>query len=166
MPSTGPASGGSHVRGALWQVLQNRFQKDQFRCGGTRARARRVRGGVNAPVWGPSQRVAHWKRREYLRSPGVLMAEAAGPIRSGSLLTPLHPCLLLSPNDTARHHHAGATDRGNRNGLHEKSVPPPRHCDALAVRRDDSPTAAVVRSCARRSARPRGFPRRKGPRRS
>jgi hypothetical protein len=33
------ASRGSHVRGVLWQVRLNRFRKDRFRCGGTRARA-------------------------------------------------------------------------------------------------------------------------------
>jgi hypothetical protein len=36
-----------HVRGALSQVHQNRFHKDRFRCGGTRARAKRVQGGPN-----------------------------------------------------------------------------------------------------------------------
>jgi len=42
-----PASHEPHVRSALWQVRQNRFHKDRFRCGGTRARAKRVRGGLN-----------------------------------------------------------------------------------------------------------------------
>jgi hypothetical protein len=42
-----PESRGSHLRGALWQVRQNRFHRDRFRCGGTRARAKRVRGELN-----------------------------------------------------------------------------------------------------------------------
>src|SRR5262249_43051330 len=60
---------GSHVRSALWQVCQNRFHKDRFHWGWARARAKRVRGGPNAPVWVLPSASLIWKRREYLRTP-------------------------------------------------------------------------------------------------
>jgi hypothetical protein len=75
-----PASRGSHVRGALWQVHQNRFHKGRFRCGRTRARAQRVRGGLNAPAWVLPSAWPIGKCRECLRTPRCRFAEAAGPI--------------------------------------------------------------------------------------
>jgi hypothetical protein len=74
------ASRGSHVRGVLWQVRLNRFHKDRFRCGGTRARApASARGTERCCVVLPKG------------------SRSLDPIRSGSLLTPLHANAPLPP---------------------------------------------------------------------
>jgi hypothetical protein len=86
-----PASRGSHIRGALWQIRQNRFHRDGFRCGGTRARAERVRGGLNVAA---CSSLAQGSR-------------SLSPIRSGSLLTHRTPKLALPPAGTCRSIFAG-----------------------------------------------------------
>jgi hypothetical protein len=115
------ASRGSHVRGAFWQVRQNGFHKDGFRCGGTRARAKRVRGGLWLAVSGPisvgrrvpSRRLARRRggvdfRRWRVpstrggRVPSSLPGGRERGRRIRSLLTPLHP------NTPPRHRLQGA----------------------------------------------------------
>jgi hypothetical protein len=69
-------------RGALWQVRHNRFQKELFSCDGTRARAKRVRGGLNvAACSSTAQRVP----------------EFGFPYGAGPLLTLSHPTAPLVP---------------------------------------------------------------------
>jgi hypothetical protein len=76
--------GGSHARQSPGQILLTAFHKAGLKTAGTRARAKRVRGGLIAPVCGSHKSAAAGSISRVLpEHGGGTKSEMAGPIKSG-----------------------------------------------------------------------------------